>query len=70
MKYSTKRTNAAILLATAAFALTATAIFAVGSASAKATPQEQQFTQLCQDPGKMAAASGDLRHRCQLWMAQ
>jgi hypothetical protein len=69
MKYDTKRTNA-VLLAAAAFAITATAILAIGAATAKATPQEQQFTQLCQDSGLSATASETLRTRCQMWVAR
>jgi hypothetical protein len=69
MKHDTKKTNAAVIIA-AAFAITATAIFAIGAASAKATPQEMQFTQLCQDSGLSATASETLRTRCQLWTAR
>jgi len=70
MKYSTKRTNTAVLLAAAAFAAVATAIFMIGSASAKASPSEKQFTQLCQDSGRMTTASDTLRVRCQVWVAR
>ena len=69
MKYDTNRTKVA-MIAAAAFAVTATAIFMIGSASAKASPQEMQFTQLCQDSGLSATASETLRTRCQLWTAR
>jgi hypothetical protein len=69
MKHDTKRTNA-VLLAAAAFAITATAIFMIGSASAKASPSEKQFTQLCQDSGLSDTASETLRTRCQMWVAR
>jgi len=68
MKYDTNRTNAAMILA-AALALTATAIFLIGAASAKASPSEKQFTKLCRDSGLKATASDTLRVRCQLWVA-